>query len=495
MSSTSERELKLGAPSDFQLARLQTPLGRFAVSPVELERLHTAYYDTADLRLARWSCSLRFRHGEGWTLKVPAPTEAAGLSRTEHIFPGDESHVPEGALDLATAYLRGAQLIRVAELRTLRTSRQLLEGGFDVASIVEDDVRVIERDRVMKRFRQIEIELAERAPDALLEDLGDELRRHGAGKPDPAPKNVRAIGRRACRPEIESGSLRRNPTIGDVVRAAFAGSVGEIIRYDAKLRSKPDEESVHHARVAVRRLRSDLRSFLPVLDSVAARELRDRLSWLQDQLSQARDADVFIAELGRLSEYLPDPDRRAVARVLQPFDAERRRQYAKLRTALHEERYVRLLSDIVDLAKHPPFARTARKRAKRLIPELLAESWSTLCKRVRRQDKAPSDRNLHAIRIAAKRVRYLAEAVEPVAGRPARRLAAAGECLQTLLGEQHDAVVARETLHDAANLDPAFILGELAANAHMLALHRCDDWKSSWKDATRRYQALLNRRR
>jgi CHAD domain-containing protein len=342
----------------------------------------------------------------------------------------------------------------------------------------------------MKRFRQIEIELAERSPDALLEDIGDELRRHGAGKPDPVPKNVRAIGRRACRPEIESRSPGRNPTMGDVVRVAFAGSVSEIVRNDAKLRSKPDEESVHRARVAVRRLRSDLRSFLPVLESVAALELRDRLSWLQDRLSQARDADVFIAELGHLAEPLPDPDRRAVVTVLQPFDAERRRLYAELRTVLHEERYVALLSDIVDLAKHPPFAKMAGKRARRIVPGLLAESWSTLCKRVRRHGKVPSDRSLHAIRIAAKRVRYLAEAVESVAGRPARRLAAASECLQTLLGEQHDAVVARETLHVAANHNTAFILGELAANAHMLAVHRCDEWKTSWKDAKRRYRSL-----
>ncbi|HZB51746.1 MAG TPA: CHAD domain-containing protein [Mycobacteriales bacterium] len=58
------------------------------------------------------------------------------------------------------------------------------------------------------------------------------------------------------------------------------------------------------------------------------------------------------------------------------------------------------------------------------------------------------DRNtaLHEARKAAKRARYAAEAVAPVAGAPATRLAKGMEDVQELLGAHHDSVVTRELL-------------------------------------------------
>jgi CHAD domain-containing protein len=491
MRSAPERELKLSVRRGFHLAHLESRLERFTLSPVELHRLHTVYYDTEDLRLARWGCSLRFRYGEGWTLKIPAPAEIRGLSREEHVFAGDGAHVPEDALSLATAYLRGTQPGPVAELRTLRTSRQLSDRGVDLANVSEDDVRVIQGDRVSKRFRQLEIELADAAPDTLLEDVGDALRRRGAGKPDPVPKNVRAVGRRSCTPEIDCPRLRRHSSLADLVRATFASSVDDIVRYDARLRLDPDEEIVHHARVAVRRLRSNLRAFLPVLDATAACALRDRLVWLQDGLSKARDADVFLSGLTVLAADLPEADRPSLAGLREPFEDERRRAYADLGDVLRDERYVTLLHDVVAAAKRPALRQDAGDPAQRAVRGLLAEAWRTLRKRVRGQDASHSDRDLHAIRIAAKRVRYLAEAVTPIAGRRARHLAEATERLQSILGEQHDAVIAREKLRESVlDVGRAFLMGELAASAHARAIRKRDGWTTFWRDAKRRYAAL-----
>ena len=251
-----ERELKLAPPETFSLARLGPQLNGYAASPVQFKRLHTVYYDTPDLRLTRWGCSLRLRLGEGWTLKIPVPSESQALFREEHVFPDDDTGVPAAVSDLATAYLRGASPAPVAELRTLRTSRRVTaEDGADLAEVVEDDVRVVDGTSVIRRFRQVEIELADGAPDELLDVLEDLLRCEGAGKVDPVPKNVRALGERAREPEIHAPQLTPNATIGDVARAAFARSAELIVRYDAKLRLQPDETTIHQARVAVRRLR------------------------------------------------------------------------------------------------------------------------------------------------------------------------------------------------------------------------------------------------
>src|SRR5438309_1315589 len=68
-----EREVKLGAGPAFHLPDLAGVIEGVAVAPPETVRMETVYYDTADLRLARWGVSLRRRAGEGWTLKLAQP--------------------------------------------------------------------------------------------------------------------------------------------------------------------------------------------------------------------------------------------------------------------------------------------------------------------------------------------------------------------------------------------------------------------------------------
>ena len=49
-----EREAKLEAPPGFELPELGRPGDGFSAEPQAARRLRTTYYDTADLRLARW---------------------------------------------------------------------------------------------------------------------------------------------------------------------------------------------------------------------------------------------------------------------------------------------------------------------------------------------------------------------------------------------------------------------------------------------------------
>ncbi len=492
MNGTLERELKLEAPRRFSLARMDPQLDGFVASPVRFRRLHTVYYDTPDLRLTRWGCSLRFRRGEGWTLKLPVPQQSAAVVREEHVFAGDDARVPPGALDLATAYLRGVSPVPVIELRTLRTSRHVLtDGGDDVAEVVEDDVRVIDGTHVVRRFRQLEIELAKGAADELLPVFRKLLRDEGAGKVDPVPKNVRALGSDAGSAELDLHAPRRNARIGDVARAAFAASVERFVRYDAKLRLGADEGAVHHARVGIRRLRSDLRSFLTLLDTSWACELRERLRWPQDVLSAARDADVALANVRRAAVSLPDADRRVADDVLATLRGARDRAYDVVRAMLHDARYVPLLCALVDAAKRPPFTAHAERPAARASAAILGDAWRTLRRRVRRRSRPPSDRELHGIRIAAKRVRYAAEALAPVAGPRTEGLACAAETLQTVLGEQHDAVMAGERLRSlGADGAQAFVAGELAAATGRAEGAAREAWRGAWQDARRAHRRL-----
>jgi CHAD domain-containing protein len=482
-----EREVKLEAPDAFSLARLPATFDPYVAGPVELHRLHTVYYDTGDFRLTRWGGSLRYRHGEGWTLKLPVPRESLGLFREEHAFAGTAGAIPDAALDLATAYFRGELPHRVAELRTLRATRRVFAAdGTALAEVVEDAVHVVDGTHVVQRFREIEIELTKDAPDEALEALYAAVRAQGAGRPDPTPKNARALGPAALEPEIAAPHVDGRSHASDVVRATFVRSVERLVRLDAMLRLGPDADTIHQARVAVRRLRSDLRTFIPVLDRTWAWGLRDALGWLGDGLGAARDADVLLARLKRDTVTLREADRRRSPDLLRTFDESRDAAYRRVSAMLREERYVALLRDLVDAAKRPALGTGANAPAREVIPALMTDAWKKLRRAVRTRSRPPSNRELHRIRIKAKRVRYAAEAVAPAAGRRACGFARGVERLQTILGEQHDAAAAEQRLRALADQSgAAFVAGELAIlerDAERAARAR---WRKAWRAAAR----------
>src|SRR5207249_4805768 len=96
-----EREVKLGAGPGFHLPDLAGVADGIAVAPPETLRLETVYYDTPDLRLARWGVSLRRRAGEGWTLKLSPSKSGALLERDELTFEGSGKKPPERALPIS----------------------------------------------------------------------------------------------------------------------------------------------------------------------------------------------------------------------------------------------------------------------------------------------------------------------------------------------------------------------------------------------------------
>src|SRR5438309_6158572 len=155
-----EREVKLGVPPAFSLPDLEDIAAAVETSPVDERRLETVYYDTPDLRLARWGANLRIRQGEGWTLKLPSTSEGPALTRRELEFQGDPSRPPDAPVALVIAYLRRASLVPVASLSTLRRRVQLKNrDGTVLAEVGDDDVSVVQGRRVESRFREVVVEV------------------------------------------------------------------------------------------------------------------------------------------------------------------------------------------------------------------------------------------------------------------------------------------------------------------------------------------------
>jgi CHAD domain-containing protein len=419
-------------------------LGGAAVRHAPPERNETTYYDTDDLRLARWGASLRHRPGEGWTVKLPAERTAPFLVRPEIEFEGNGSAPPPEAVDLVRGFVRDKELRPRVHMTTIRRRAEIHDaGGRLVGGVVDDAVSVRDDGRAPSSFRELEVEIADETTPTLLDALVERLRQAGAGTPEHTAKYLRALTHGApLSPEVAVAELAPDATAGEVVRRAIARSVIRLVLHDPVVRLDVDPEGVHQARVATRRLRSDLRTFRSLVEPSFASALRDELGWLARPLGDVRDGDVLLARFRSELSRLPDGEGPGGTALLVALGAERDAAHARLLGVLGSSRYVDLLSTLVDAANVPVLRAEESGRASEIVPALVRRPWHRLAKRVQALDDHPSDAQLHEIRIRTKRVRYAADAVAPVVGKQARSLARAAAALQEVLGDLNDAVVA-----------------------------------------------------
>src|SRR5438034_3305626 len=478
-----EREVKLGAGPGFHLPDLAGVAEGIAVAPPETLRLETVYFDTPDLRLARWGVSLRRRAGEGWTLKLSPSQSGAVLERDEITFQGG-TKPPKQALDVVRAYVRRSELVPVARLSTIRKRVRLVDAaGARVAEVVDDEVSVRDGRRVAARFREIEVEVGgNNRGDGIITPLVALLRTAGAGAPDPTPKHIRALGPRATEPpEVAPEPLLPAAPARDVIRHTLAESVASLLRHDPLVRTGRDPEAVHQARVATRRLRSNLRTFGPLLDVEWTEPLRSELAWLATGLGAVRDREVLLERLRERAKSLPASDQRSAAALLHLLEVEIEGLRKRLGADLDSQRYIDLLEQLVAGAHTPATLPDADQPATGLLPALATTPWRRLRSAVRQLPETPTDPELHRIRILAKRARYAAEAVAPVAGPGASGFARAAAKLQTVLGEHQDSVTAQAWLRAAKVTGRrAFVAGELIALEHIAASEARAQWPKAW---------------
>ncbi|MGI9657410.1 MAG: CHAD domain-containing protein [Gaiellaceae bacterium] len=442
-----EREIKLEANNGFILPELP---GR----KLEPEVLVSTYYDTSDLRLATAGLTLRRRvkagaSGPVWQLKLPR-----GDARAELECPAPNTTPPAELTHLLVAHTRGRALHPAATLRTRRAGVRVRGIEGDLADVVVDDVDVLDGERVVKAFTEVEVELIADAPSAL-EQIERVLIAAGAVQGETRPKLLQAL-------DVEPTRPPHAPRPGDPtsvhVRSRIARQRDAIVARDPGTRLGTDPEELHQMRVAVRRLRALLRATSSVQLGQWSEPLADDLRWLGGMLGPVRDADVLLERFQQrsmsLSPGLQDP----FSSALRPIVDARTVARAELRDALDSTRYLLLLDRLDQAALHallddqgPTLEQLARKEFKRLK------------KRLCRLVEESSDDELHAVRIAGKRARYATELASGTMKRDAAKFLRSTKRLQDVLGEHQDACIAETELFRLAaatrSTDSAFAVG------------------------------------
>ncbi len=491
MDTSIERETKLDADFDFTLPDLRGMVPRTSVLPPQ--RLWSTYFDSADLRLWAGRITLRHRRGEEegpgiWTLKLPLRHDASETVRSEYTWVGPAGSVPPEAQEILVGVVRRQPLKVAAELECIRRRIALTdERGGLIGEIDDDSVTVHGGHQDGLRFHQVELETA--TDDDRVAMVLDRLVDAGARPGSAGPKLGRALGLTEGDDPVESD---RKPTVKDLVRRGIGSSLRRLVDHDYRLRldpSDPPPEAIHQARVASRRLRSDLKTVGDILDPVWLRHTRDDLQWLGSALGEVRDCDV-------LAGYLADQRRRGsidgegqavLAALLRRERAEACRGVAQV---IRSDRYVTLLDKLHAAAENPPMAHpsVSTELAQEVLPPLVGGSWRRLSKAARRAERRPTDRRLHNVRIRAKQVRYAAELLSPAVGKQARSTAEEAKRLQTLLGHHQDAVVAQRWLRRQAETGPGlvgFAAGQLAADQRRRQLEARAGWVSRWRGLDR----------
>lgn len=336
-----ERELKLGAWPEFAMPDLGDMYP--GVRPGEPVRrdLDATYFDTADLRLLRRGVTLRFRRGEPpadvWTIKLPSDGAAVGLAREEISVRGQRAKMPQVVADLACGWSLGRGVRPVARMRTTRTSTPLVDTRGNAVATVDDDAVVVSRgQRVLARFRELEVELVGNGSGDLLAAADERLRAAGAERVPQMPKLTRALGRAAAEPwDLAAPVLGSKPAAGDVARAELTRGISEFVDLHAALVLGGDGAAAR-MREALRALQAQLDSYPLLLDGLTP---QPGLAWLDGALSAGVEWDVL-----RGAAEADD-----AAAIGARIEVARARAHAALVRSLRERRYARLLSELAAL--------------------------------------------------------------------------------------------------------------------------------------------------
>jgi CHAD domain-containing protein len=274
--------------------------------------------------------------------------------------------------------------------------------------------------------------------------------------------------------------------VADVVRMAVASAVARLDTNEPSLWTERDPEAVHQARIATRRLRSDLGTLRDFVDAQWALQLRAELRWFGAELGAVRDVEVLRERLTLHAGLLSDAQAAAAGNAIRRLEADHTIARTDLLRALRQPRYAQLHRALHEALTTPRLAPAAELLATHGLPGAIRPTWRRLRRAVDDLGPVPSDAALHQVRIRAKRCRYAAELAIPVVGRPARDFAAALTRVQDVLGEHQDSVVADSWLGKTApecSPSEAYALGMLAELERGLAVRARAGLATAWTAA------------
>lgn len=457
----SETELKLALHPDDLPALLAHP----SLAKVRWERqpMAAVYFDTPDFALRQSRMAVRSRRvgRRTWLTVKTAGSSVGGLSQRGEW----EAPAPRGAPDFAAIVdepsvadpLRALadRLQPVFRTDFLRRCTVLEHGGARIeVALDEGHIQAGEPPR-QEALLELELELLDGPVDALL-DLAHTLCLGPGGQrgtalrlwPVQRSKAERGYALQAgalpgpARATLTALDGHRSPV--QAWRQATLSILTHLQANEAAIRAAaergqlPDAEAIHQARVALRRLRSALQLFAPVLPDRFVAHWKGVWGDLARALGPAREADVRLAWLLPAMTGLGLSDAEQ-APLLAHARAQRLASHALAVAAFQDAAWgLNLLAFLRAVLALPESSREPSAPLSRWAPRRLWQLHRPLQVAARRALQAGPD-GRHRLRLAVKRQRHALEflAYQLPPGRGGRSMAALADA-QALLGDLND---------------------------------------------------------
>ena len=220
-------------------------------------------------------------------------------------------------------------------------------------------------------------------------------------------------------------------------RLVALGLLRDILAARDRLDDPSDDKALHDFRVALRRLRTWIRAFRPVLRDTLRGKVVRRLANVADATGASRDIEVRIEWIEGARRQLHGEERKGATWLIKRLRQEKLNCDADLRRVLDDEfdkttrRFEKAMSRYeARVEGELSYDEVANEIVGRHLDALSTAMGAVSSVNDRAQG--------HAARIAAKRLRYVLEIVAPSDSDQARAMVSLKE-LQDRLGELHDA--------------------------------------------------------
>ncbi len=448
-----ETELKLHiSPEHLQKLKRHPFIRSLSAGRAVTQKLYSIYYDTSDLELRRQAMALRLRGvGRQWmqTLKGGGQVSAGLHQRNEWEMP-----VPSEQLDLDALKASGGELPRGVRNRLQPVfvtdfSRNVRLVDFEGAQIeLCMDSGEIRAGQASCPISELELELKSGSPQQLF--------RLALALLDIVPLDVEHTSKAeygyllfsASKPSVSKArfpELKKSQSIASALQSMIGACLAHVQSNVPGALLKLDEEYLHQVRVGLRRLRV----VLAIAQRFSADDeltfLREQVAKLCVELGRSRDWDVFVTQtLAPICTRLPE--HAGLREVLATSERARKKQHAGMEKSLASQDFQRLL------LRFGAWMHGEQAEVQTTLVQFAVQVLEKCSKQVLKYGKALAGEDtaqLHALRIACKKLRYSTEMFGSLFNAPRTKgyVTALAE-LQDILGVLNDIAVAHRLLDE-----------------------------------------------
>jgi CHAD domain-containing protein len=171
--------------------------------------------------------------------------------------------------------------------------------------------------------------------------------------------------------DARSAQMQQRVTLADYLYPAIQKQYIAILTHEADVIASGDVEAVHQMRVSLRRLRSIIKAFTPILD--IPKVMGDKpIGKIARTLGKVRDLDVLNDTCKAYQANLPNSEQAHLQEVISKISKRRRKAKSKVELMLDDKEYQFFKLGLNNWLNNPEYTQTSSVPIESILPDLLS---------------------------------------------------------------------------------------------------------------------------